>query len=162
MFHQVFYFSQIYFSLFYLKIVGCTLKTCLLLSHITLFWVLVFSYRANYVCQICILIFVKIIGGRKSFLWDNWYPVLNFWWCLSLVPKPEWAALFALDRGVCVTHSPRSISCVPPAYLLVASMATEPFSSTYPQAGNGGAQNQDLSYCRQNVLPTAELCILIV
>ena len=158
MFQQVFYFSQIYFSLFYLEIVGCTLKTCSLLSHITLFWVLVFSYRANYVCQICILIFVKIIGGHKSFLWDNLYPVLNFWWGLLWVPKP----LFALGRGVCVAHSPRSMPGVPPAYLLVASMATEPFSSTYPQAGNGGAQNQDLSYCRQNVLPTAELCILIV
>ena len=31
--------------------------------------------------------------------------------------------------------------------LLVASMAAKPFSSTYLQAGIGGAQNWDLSCC---------------
>ena len=27
-------------------------------------------------------------------------PVLNFWWCLFWVSKPEWIALFAFGRGV--------------------------------------------------------------
>ena len=32
-------------------------------------------------------------------------PVLDFWWCLLWVSKPEWAALFALGGGVCVGKS---------------------------------------------------------
>ena len=36
-----------------------------------------------------------------------------------------------------------------PADLLVASMAPEPFSSTYLQAGIGGAWDWDLSGCNQ-------------
>ena len=29
-------------------------------------------------------------------------PVFDFWWCLLLVSKPEWAALFQLGIGVCI------------------------------------------------------------
>ena len=39
-------------------------------------------------------------------------------------------------------------SGVTPASLFVASMAAKPFSSTYLQAGIGGARNWDLSYLR--------------
>ena len=31
-------------------------------------------------------------------------PVLDLWWCLLWVSKPEWAALFALGGGIHVTH----------------------------------------------------------
>ena len=34
-------------------------------------------------------------------------PVLDFWWCLLWVLKPEWAALFTLSGGIHVVHSPR-------------------------------------------------------
>ena len=52
-------------------------------------------------------------------------PVLDFWWHLW-ISKPEWAALFALGRGVCITHSLRFTSGVTPANLLVASMVAKP------------------------------------
>ena len=72
-------------------------------------------------------------------------PVLDFWWCLLWVSKPEWAAFFVLGEGVCYTF-PRFVSGVTPADLLVASMAAELFSSTYLQTGIGEAQNQDLFF----------------
>ena len=53
-------------------------------------------------------------------------PVLDFWWRLLWVSKPEWAVLFTLGRGICVTHSLRFISGMTPANLLVASMVVEP------------------------------------
>ena len=53
-------------------------------------------------------------------------PVLEFWWRLLWVSKPEWAALFELCRGILVTCSLRFISGVTPADLLVASMVAEP------------------------------------
>ena len=48
-------------------------------------------------------------------------PVLDFWRCLLWVSKPEWAALFTLDRGVCVTCSLRFTSGVTPADLWQAT-----------------------------------------
>ena len=81
-------------------------------------------------------------------------PVLDFWWCLLWVSKPEWAALFAHGRGVHVTCSPRFTSGVIPANLLVVSMAAEPFSSMYLLAGIGVALNRDLSCLHTHALPT--------
>ena len=72
-------------------------------------------------------------------------PVLDFWWCLLWISKPEWLALFIFGRGVCVTHSLSFTSGVIPADLLAPSMAAKPFSSTYLWAGIGGAWNQELS-----------------
>ena len=71
--------------------------------------------------------------------------VLDFWWHLLWVSKPEWAALFALGRGVHDVSSLRFISGVTPADLLTAGMAAKVFSSIYLQRGIGGAQNWDLS-----------------
>ena len=53
-------------------------------------------------------------------------PVLDFWWCLLWVSKPEWAALFKLGRGVHITRYLRFTSGVTPANLLAASMAAKP------------------------------------
>ena len=53
-------------------------------------------------------------------------PILDFWWRLLWVSKPEWAALFKLGRGIHVTCSLRFTSGVTPADLLVASKAAEP------------------------------------
>ena len=80
-------------------------------------------------------------------------PVLDFWWCLLWVLKPEWAASFTLGRGVCVTCSLRFTSGVMTADLLVASMAAKPFSSTYMQAGIGGAQT---GICHATTTPLCE------
>ena len=52
-------------------------------------------------------------------------PVLYFW-----VSKPECAAIFVLGGGVRVTCSLKFTSGATPANLLVASMASKPFSST--------------------------------
>ena len=78
-------------------------------------------------------------------------PVLDFWWCLLWVSKPEWAALFTLERGICVTCSLRFTCGVTPANLLAASMVAEPLFSTYLWLGIGGAQTGDLSCHRQRL-----------
>ena len=80
-------------------------------------------------------------------LWGHWYPVLDFWWCLLSVSKPEWVALFALGGGVHDVCSLRFTSGVTPADLLVASMAAKSFSSTYLWTSIGGTWDQDLSHC---------------
>ena len=82
-------------------------------------------------------------------------PVLDFWWCLLWVPKPLWAALFALGKGVCVTCSLRFTSGATPADMLAAEL----FSSTYLQVGIGRLETR--TYLPQaNALPT-ELCRLV-
>ena len=47
-------------------------------------------------------------------------PLISLFWT-SGVSKPEWAALFVLGEGVCVTHSLRFTSGATPADLLAAS-----------------------------------------
>ena len=76
-------------------------------------------------------------------------PVLDFWWHIVWVSKPELAALFAFGGGINATLSMRLTSGATLADLLVASMTCEPFSSTYLRAGIGGARNRDLSCCRR-------------
>ena len=71
-------------------------------------------------------------------------PVLDFWWHLLWVSKPEWAVLLALGKGVHVIYSPRFTSGMTHANLLVGSMAAELISLMYLWAGIGGAWNQDL------------------
>ena len=53
-------------------------------------------------------------------------PLLDFWWCLLWVSKPEWAALFMLGGHVHVTCLLRFTSGATPADLMVASMAAKP------------------------------------
>ena len=70
--------------------------------------------------------------------------VLDFWWCLLWVSKPEWSALFTLGWDIHATCSLRFTSGVTPADLLVASMAAELFSFTYLRAGIVGDRNRAL------------------
>ena len=93
-------------------------------------------------------------------------PVLDFWWCLLWISKPEWVALFILGRGICFTHTLRFTSGATPTDLLAASMVAKLFSSMYLWADIGWDQNQDLSCCyclkvsdQADALPT-ELCWL--
>ena len=62
----------------------------------------------------------------------------------SGLSKPDWADLFMLGGGICVTHSLRFTSDVTPTDLLAASMAAQLFYSTYLCPGIGGSQNWDL------------------
>ena len=71
--------------------------------------------------------------------------VLDFWWYLLRVSGPDWAALFALGRGICVTCSLTFTSGVTPANLLATSMAAELISSIYLESGT---QMGDLSLHR--------------
>ena len=70
----------------------------------------------------------KIFGVHKSFCGATDISVLDFWWHLLRVSKPEWAVLFLLGGGVCVTHYLRFTSGATPDNLLLTSMVTEPFS----------------------------------
>ena len=56
-----------------------------------------------------VFIFLKFFGGHKSFHGATDTSVLDFWWCLLCILKPEWAALFTVGRGV---QSPRFTSGV--------------------------------------------------
>ena len=103
--------------------------------------------------------FKKIFGGHKSFLWGTDITVLDFWWCLLWVSKPEWVTLFALGGGIYVTCPLRFTSGVTPADLLVASMAAKALSCTYLRAGIGGAQNWDL-LCHRQMLYQLSFCRL--
>ena len=70
-------------------------------------------------------------------------PMLTLFWTPCDVSSgflSQSAALFALNRGIHVAHSLKFTSCVTPADLLAASKAAETISSTYLQAGIGGAQ----------------------
>ena len=93
----------------------------------------------------------KILEDKSPFCGDMDTHFLDFWGCLLWVSKPEWAALFALGEGVCVTCSLRFTSTVTPADLLAASMAVEPISPTYQWAGIGGARNWDLLHLRRTL-----------
>ena len=78
--------------------------------------------------------FFLIFGGHKVFLWSHC--VLDFWRRLLWVSKPEWAALFALDRGVCLTHSMRLTCGVTLADLLAAqNLMTQQILNDTPSGG---------------------------
>ena len=77
--------------------------------------------------------FKKILEDIRPFRGATDTPVLDFWWYLLWVSKPEWAVLFSLGRCVCDVHSLKFTSGVTHADLLVASMAAELLSSTYLQ-----------------------------
>ena len=102
-------------------------------------------------CFLVIRLFLKFFGGCKCYCGDTGTPVLDFWWCLLWVSKPEWAALFVLGRVVCLRHSLRFTSGVKPAALFAASMVAKPTSSTYLQPGIDGAWILDLLCHRQTL-----------
>ena len=96
------------------------------------------------ISKFCRIFFKKICGATDTH-------VLDFWWCLLWVSKPECSALITLGSSVCVMHSLRFTSGVTPANLLAASMAAEPISSTRLWADIGGTHNWDLSCHRQMI-----------
>ena len=57
-----------------------------------------------------------------SFYWTTIIPVLDFWWCLLWVLKPEWAALFTLGWGICDVCSVKFTSGATPADHLISRM----------------------------------------
>ena len=73
--------------------------------------------------------FKKFLGDIGPFCWASDTLVLDFWWHLLAVSKPEWTASFALGRGLHVTCFLRFTSGATPANILVPSMAAEPFQS---------------------------------
>ena len=58
-------------------------------------------------------------------------PVLDFWWHLLWVSKPEWAALFALGGGIHVTRSLKFTSIVDTCWPLGSQHGSRAVSSTY-------------------------------
>ena len=70
---------------------------------------------------VCFCFFLKF-GGH---MWTHRAPdtpILDFWRCVLWISYPEWAALLALDRGVCDVHYLRFTSGTTPTELLTASM----------------------------------------
>ena len=88
--------------------------------------------------------FFLFLEDTSPFYRETDTPVLEFWWCLLWVSKPEWTALFVFSGGILVTHTLRFTSGATPADHLVASIAAKPFSPTYLWAGIGWAWNWDL------------------
>ena len=99
----------------------------------------------------CSISFINL-GGHKSFLLGHWYTCFELLVMSPLGFKARVDSLIcAWLRCVCATCSLRFIFGVTPADLLVDSMAAEPISSMYLQAGIGGAGNWDLS-CHRRTL----------
>ena len=64
-----------------------------------------------YVLNRCASNFYKVFGGHMSFFGATGTPVLDFWWHLLWVSKPEWVLPYSLFcRGECNVHSLRSTS----------------------------------------------------
>ena len=87
----------------------------------------------------------------NSFYGATDIPVLDFWWCLLWVSKPERASLFALGKGIHITHSLIFTSGATSADLLAASIDAEPISSTYLWPGIGGTWTGDFSIHRRTL-----------
>ena len=88
-------------------------------------------YETVYMISNSLTFFKKNLEDISPFCGATDTPVLDFWWCLLWVSKPEWAVLFMLSRGIHVTHSLRFTSGATPADLLATSIAAKPISSTY-------------------------------
>ena len=80
---------------------------------------------------------IKNLEGISPFCGATDTPVLDFWWHVLWVWKPEWAALPTLGRGICVACSLRFTSGATPAEILGASMAAELISSMYHTCKQG-------------------------
>ena len=100
--------------------------------------------------------FLKHFGLQKSFCGATDTPVLDFLWCLPWVPKPGWIPHLHALLPVCNWFL-RFPSGVTPADLLSASMAAEPFWSTYlqimcPQASTGVQTHDQLGMPQHSAL----------
>ena len=60
--------------------------------------------KRNYRKCALLCFFLKKIVGHMSIFGATGTSASDFWWCLLWVSKPEWAALFVLDRGVHEIH----------------------------------------------------------
>ena len=60
------------------------------------------SFRPIFTLPMLVFFFKFFFGGLKSFFVGPLIPLFVFLW----VSKPQWAALLALGKGVCVTQSP--------------------------------------------------------
>ena len=70
------------------------------------------------VCRQFFFVFQKILEDISPFCGATDTPFMDFWWCLFWISKPEWATLFVLGRGACVTQSLRLTCGTTPADLL--------------------------------------------
>ena len=77
---------------------------------------------------IYLLFFFKVFGGHMSVFGTTGTPVLDFWWRLLWVSKPEWVLPYSIFCwGKCNVHSPRSTSDATPANLLMTGIAAGHF-----------------------------------
>ena len=86
-------------------------------------------------CSNCTF-FKNVFGGHMSFFGDTGTPVLDFWWHLLWVSKPEWVVPYLLFcGGECNEHSLRSTSGATCADLLVAGSAAGHFLTCISRGG---------------------------
>ena len=68
-----------------------------------------FAYPWFHEVQSFFVVFFKVFGGHMSFFGATGTTVLDFWWRLLWVSKPEWVLPYSLFcGGECNVHSPRS------------------------------------------------------
>ena len=60
--------------------------------------------RDRYSCNVWKIVFSHVL------FWGHWYPVLDFWWRLLWVSKPEWVLPYSHCGGKCNVHFLRSTS----------------------------------------------------
>ena len=99
--------------------------------------------------------FKNVFGGHMSFFGATGTPVLDFWWRLLWVSKPEWVLSYSLFFcvGECNVHSPRFTSGATLADLLAAD--TQPVTSPHAcaEVGLGSVSNVRSHEQKTNALP---------
>ena len=101
--------------------------------------------------------FLKVFGGHMSFFGATGTPVLDFWWRLLWVSKPEWVLLIRyFCGGECNVHSPRFTSGATLANLLAAG--AQPVTSPHAcaEVGLGSDSNVQPHEQKTNALPLCQ------
>ena len=107
------------------------------------------SFRPIFTLPMLVFFFKIFFGGLKSFFVGPLIPLFVFLWVL----KPQWAALLAVGKGVCVTHSPLV------QHLLTSWQPTWQLSQSLPVSRHWGNLKLGPIVPQINALPT-ELCWL--
>ena len=92
----------------------------------------------------------SINGSKNGFL------VLDLWWCLLWVLKPEWVLPHSHCRGECNVHSLRSMSGATLADLLTASITAGHFPTCISRGGSWLGFEQVTPAQKTNVIPLCQ------
>ena len=105
----------------------------------------------------CFCFFLKVFGGHMSFFGATGTSVLDFWWSLPWVSKPEWVLPYSLFcGGECNVHSPRFTSGATLTNLLAAGVQLVTSPHACAEVGLSSDLNVQLHEQKTNALPLCQ------